>query len=72
MLSTTVAAPKTRGADTCRDVVALFPAAEDTAPPTAEVTEAMIPPGEVPLADALPLAMIPPGDVPLAPALVPT
>lgn len=41
-----MAAPKTRGADRRRDVVA-------------EVMEAMMPPGDVPLAEALASAAIP-------------
>jgi len=59
VLSTTVAAPNTRGADTFSDVMALLEVADDAAPPTAEVIEAMIPPGDVPLADALPPAEVP-------------
>jgi hypothetical protein len=46
--------------------MALFPAAEDAAPPTedatppaADVIEAMMPPGDVPLAEALPPAADP-------------
>jgi hypothetical protein len=38
--------------------MALFPVADDAAPPTAEVTEAMMPPGDVTLAEALPPAIV--------------
>lgn len=54
VLSTRVAAPKTRGEDTCRDATAPLPAADDAAPPAAPVMEAMMPLGDVPVADALP------------------